>query len=100
VAGAVLCLTVESALREPVPERVRLPLALVAFGSAFLVVLLLCCRYLAEAMAHHPLFFGPLIVVAMAVFSTAFYATFFGRAIGEPGRIVVAGGSDPLASTT
>jgi hypothetical protein len=65
------------------------------------VVLLLCCRYLAEAMAHHPLFFGPLIVVAMIVFSTAFYATFFGRAIGEPGRIIVAdGGSDPLASTT
>ena len=101
VAGAVLCLTVESALRESVPERIRSPLALVAFGSAFLVVLLLCCRYLAEAMAHHPLFFGPLIVVAMVVFSTAFYATFFGRAIGEPGRIISAGGgSDPLASTT
>jgi hypothetical protein len=52
-------------------------------------------------MAHHPLFFGPLIVVAMVVFSAAFYATFFGIAIGERGRLAVdGGGSDPLASTT
>jgi hypothetical protein len=100
VAGAVLCLTVESALREPVPGHIRSPLALVAFGSVFLVVLLLCYRYLAEAMAHHPLFFGPLIVATMVVFSTAFYATFFGRAIGERGRIVSGGGSDPLGSAT
>lgn len=100
VAGAVLCLTVESALREPVPGRIRSPLALMAFGSVFLVVLLLCYRYLAEAMAHHPLFFGSLIVAAMVVFSTAFYATFFGRT-GERGRFVATGdGSDPLASTT
>lgn len=99
LAGAVLCLTVESALREPVSQRFWSPRALVVFGSAFLVALLLCCRYLAEAMAHYPLFFGPLIVGAMVVFSTAFYATFFGRAIGEPGQIVT-GGSDPIASTT
>jgi hypothetical protein len=51
-------------------------------------------------MAHHPLFFGPLIVATMVVFSTAFYATFFGRAIGERGRIVSGGGSDPLGSAT
>jgi hypothetical protein len=50
VAGAVLCLTVESALREPVSQRIWSPLALVVFGSAFLVVLLLCCRYLVEAL--------------------------------------------------
>ena len=101
VAGAVLCLTVESALREPVPERSRSPRALVAFGSAFLVVFLLCCRYLAESMAQHPFVFGPLIVLALAGFSAAFYATFFGRTVGEPGRISVAGGgSDPVPSTT
>jgi hypothetical protein len=100
VAGAVLCLTVESALREPVSQRIWSRPALVVFGSALLVVLLLCCRYLAEAMAHYPLFFGLLIVAAMVVFSTAFYATFFGREIGEPGRIVDTGGSDPIASTT
>lgn len=100
LAGAVLCLTVESALREPVSQRVRSRLALVVFGSAFLAVLLLCCRYLADAMAHYPLFFGPLLVAAMVVFSTAFYAAFFRGAIGEPGRIVVTGGSDPIASTT
>jgi hypothetical protein len=87
IAGAVLCLTVESALRKPVSQRICSPLVLVVFGSAFLVVLLLCCRYLAEAMAHYPLFFGPLIVGAMVLFSTAFYATFFGRAIRESGHI-------------
>ena len=100
LAGAVLCLTVESALREPVSQRIRSRLVLVVFGSAFLVALLLCCRYLADAMAYYPLFFGPLLVAAMVVFSTAFYATYFRRAIGEPGRIVVTGGSDPIASTT
>ena len=87
-------------LREPVSQRVRSRLALVVFGPAFLAVLLLCCRYLADAMAHYPLFFGPLLVAAMVVFSTAFYAAFFRGAIGEPGRIVVTGGSDPIASTT
>lgn len=100
VAGAVLCLTVESALRKPVSQRTWSSLGLVVFGSVFLVALLLCYRYLAEAMAHYPFFFGPLIVAAMVVFSTAFYATFFGKSIGEPGRNVVTGGSDPIASTT
>jgi len=39
-------------------------------------------------------------VVAMVVFSTAFYATFFGSSIDERDRIVVAGGgTDPIAST-
>jgi hypothetical protein len=79
VAGAVLCLTVESALREPVRGQSWSRLGLVAFGAAFLAVLLTCCRYLAEAMARHPLPFGALIIGAMVVFSTAFYATFFAQ---------------------
>lgn len=79
VAGAVLCLTMESALREPAQGRSWSRAGLVAFGSAFLAVLLLCCRYLAEAMARYPLLFGPLIVGTLAVFSTAFFVTFFAR---------------------
>jgi hypothetical protein len=79
VAGAVLCLTVEAALRDPLRGRIWSRMGLVAFGAAFLAVLLLCCRYLAEAMAHHPLLFGPLIIGTTMVFSTAFYATFFAR---------------------
>ncbi|OBK19537.1 hypothetical protein A5636_18205 [Mycobacterium asiaticum] len=79
LAGATLCMTVESALREPVVGRVWSRLGLVAFGSSFLVVLLVCCRYLAATMAHHPLLFGPLMIGTMVVFSTAFYATFMAR---------------------
>jgi hypothetical protein len=77
VAGAVLCLTVESALREPVRGHRWSRMQLVAGGSAFLAVLLLCCRYLAEPMARYPILFGPLIIGAFVAFAGAFYATFF-----------------------
>jgi hypothetical protein len=80
-----LCLTVESALREPQPGRVWSRLGLVAFGASFLAVLLICCRFLAQTIAHHPVLFGPLIIGALVVFSAAFYATFFARAT-EPGE--------------
>lgn len=79
VAGAVLCLTLESALREPARGGSWPRMGLVAFGAAYLALLLMCCRYLAEAMARYPLLFGPLIIGTTAFFSTAFYATFFGR---------------------
>jgi hypothetical protein len=85
VAGAVLCLTVETGLRDLPPGRVWSRLGLVAFGASFLAVLLLCCRYLAETMAHHPLLFGTLIIGALATFGAAFYTTFFARAT-EPGE--------------
>ncbi|MDT5145683.1 MAG: hypothetical protein QOC58_328 [Mycobacterium sp.] len=75
VAGGVLCMTVDSALREV--ARGRMWSWLSAFGAAFLAVLLVCCRYFAEAMARYPLLFGPLIVGSLAFFCTAFYATFF-----------------------
>ncbi|MGH3561094.1 MAG: DUF5933 domain-containing protein [Mycobacterium sp.] len=70
VAGVVLCLTVESALRG-----VRRPW-LVAGGATLLAVLLLCYRYLAVPMARLPLLFGPLIIVAVGMFAAAFYAVF------------------------
>lgn len=79
VAGGVLCLTAESALREPVRGQIWSRLVLVAFGSGFLAALLVCCRYLAEAMARYPLLFGQLIIGTMTVFSTTFYASFFAR---------------------
>ena len=75
VAGAVLCMTVDAALRDLVRGRIWSWLAVL--GAALLAVLLVCCRYLAEAMASYPLLFGPLILGGLAVFSTAFYATFF-----------------------
>ncbi len=77
IAGAVLCMTVESALREPVRGGMASRISLVATGSSFLAVLMLSCRYLAESMARFPLLFGPLLIVALVVFSAAFYTTFF-----------------------
>ena len=50
---------------------------LVAGGSAFLAVLLLCCRYLAEPIARYPILFGPLIIGTSVAYATAFYVTFF-----------------------
>ncbi|HEY7054829.1 MAG TPA: DUF5933 domain-containing protein [Mycobacterium sp.] len=79
VAGAVLCLTVEAALREPVAGRGASRLPVIAAGAAFLAALLIGCRYAAVPMAHYPLLFGPLIIGLLAVFAIAFYATFFGR---------------------
>ena len=79
VAGGVLCLTVESALRELMRGRMWSRMRLVGFGAAFLAALLVCCRYLAEPMARYPLLFGVLIIGTMVVFSTAFYATFFAQ---------------------
>ncbi|MDT5369932.1 MAG: hypothetical protein QOC62_4363, partial [Mycobacterium sp.] len=95
VAGAVLCLTMESALREPAQGRSWSRAGLVGFGAAFLAVLLLCCRYLAEAMARYPLLFGPLILGTLAVFSTAFFVTFFARP-AAPSDLV----AERLARTT
>jgi hypothetical protein len=79
VAGAVLCLTVEAALREPLRGKIWSRVGLMVFGAVFLTVLLICCRYLAEPMARHPLVFGPLIIGTMMVLIAAFYATFFAR---------------------
>jgi hypothetical protein len=79
IAGAVLCLTVEAALREPVRAEGWSRMGLVAAGAAFMTALLVSCRYLAEEMARYPWLFGPLMIAALVAFSTAFYATFFGR---------------------
>ncbi|MDT5065803.1 MAG: hypothetical protein QOK02_1958 [Mycobacterium sp.] len=79
VAGAVLCLTVESALREPVRGKNSTQIRFVAAGAAFLAALLVSCRYLAVPMAQYPLFFGPVIIGALVALSAAFYAIFLAR---------------------
>lgn len=79
IAGAVLCMTVESALREPARGGVRSRIWLVATGSSFLAAVVVSSRYLAEPMARFPWLFGPLLIVSLVAFSTAFYATFFAR---------------------
>lgn len=69
VAGAVLCLTVESALRGrgSTPSR----MCLVAGGATLFIVLLLSYRYLAVLMAQAPVFFGPLILGSLGLYAGA-----------------------------
>lgn len=78
VAGVVLCLTLESVLRNPErglkdPARIRM----IAYGAATMVALLLCYRYLAVPMGTYPELFGPLILIAMGSVIGMFYTTFF-----------------------
>ncbi|QLL10210.1 phosphatase PAP2 family protein [Mycobacterium vicinigordonae] len=79
VAGALLCLTAEAVLREPLRGRIWSRTAVILAGGVLLAVLLLSCRYFAEAMARNALLTGPLIVGTMAAFIAAFYATYFAR---------------------
>jgi hypothetical protein len=87
VAGALLCLTVESALREPERGWHWSRIRLVAGGTTLLAALLLCFRYLAEHMAQLPLLFGPLVMGSLAIYVVAFYSTFFGHSVALRERI-------------
>lgn len=79
LAGGLLCLTVESALREPVRDRIGWRIGMTAFGAAFLAALLVCCRYFAAEMARYAVPFGVVIIGTLVAFSAAFYATYFAR---------------------
>ena len=91
VAGALLCLTVESILRQPVRGAAWSQFRLAAVGSGVFTAVLLCCRYLPESMARYPVLFGPLLVAALAAFAVAFYVTFFPRS----GTVETAGAFRP-----
>src|ERR1700758_1423434 len=90
VAGAVLCLTVESALREPVRGGRWSQMQLVGGGAVFLVVLLVCCRYFAPEMARYPWLFGPLVIGSLVAFGTAFCGAFFAPSRSGALRDVIA----------
>lgn len=79
VAGAVLCLTLESALRDPERGWGWFRVRLVGGGVVALAVLLLSYRYLAVPMATFPEFAGPLVLGVLTAMAVAFYATFFAR---------------------
>ncbi|MGV9331539.1 DUF5933 domain-containing protein [Nocardia sp. NPDC003726] len=78
VVGAALCLTVESALRDPDRGWDRGRARLVAMGVAVCAGVLLCIRFLAVPMATHPIPFGIVILGALGALSILFYATWFG----------------------
>jgi hypothetical protein len=77
VAGAVLCLAVESALRDPQRGWDRQRALLVFSGALLLTSLLMCFRYLAVPMAHLPEVFGPLILGLLVAYAFSFYRVFF-----------------------
>ncbi|PXX65179.1 PAP2 superfamily protein [Nocardia tenerifensis] len=77
VAGAVLCLTVESALRDPERGWGWFRIRLVAGGVAVLAILLLSYRYLSVWMAEYPVPAGTVVLALLAGLAAAFHATWF-----------------------
>ncbi|MEV0435287.1 DUF5933 domain-containing protein [Nocardia sp. NPDC050413] len=80
VAGVVLCLTVESALREPERGWDAARIRLVALGSAVFGGLLLGYRYLAVEMAQYPVLAGAIVIGLLAAVAVAFHLTWFAAA--------------------
>ncbi|WP_460697570.1 DUF5933 domain-containing protein [Nocardia thraciensis] len=79
LAGAVLCLTVESALRAPERGWDRARIRLVVGGAALLAALLLSYRFLAVVIAEHPIHAGLVMLGAFAAYVWVFYTTWFAR---------------------
>ncbi|WP_083897705.1 phosphatase PAP2 family protein [Nocardia vinacea] len=77
VAGAALCLTVESVLRDPDRGWDSGRARVVAFGIATFAGVLLCVRFLALPMANYPLPFGVAILGVFAALAFTFYRTWF-----------------------
>ncbi|MFG1790204.1 DUF5933 domain-containing protein [Nocardia sp. NPDC049149] len=77
VAGAVLCLTVESALRAPERGWGWFRIRLVASGVVILAALLLSYRYLPASMAEYPVLAGTVVLALLAGLAAAFHATWF-----------------------
>ncbi|MEU7632819.1 DUF5933 domain-containing protein [Nocardia sp. NPDC049220] len=86
VVGAALCLTVESALREPDRGWDRHRVRIVATGIATFGGILLCIRFLAVPMATHPVPFGIAILGAFIALAIAFSLTWFAAPSVQPDR--------------
>ncbi|MGF6882307.1 hypothetical protein ABIA39_002906 [Nocardia sp. GAS34] len=81
IAGVVLCLTVESALRAPERGWTGARIQLVAAGFIVFFALLLSYRYLALWMAEHTLPAGIIVVALVAAYCRAFYVTWFAQPV-------------------
>ena len=79
IAGAILCLTVEAALRDPERGWGWFRVRIVGAGALLFVALLAAYRYLAPVIGGHPEFSVPLLLGAVIAMSVGFYATFFAR---------------------
>lgn len=96
VAGVVLCLTLESILRDPERGWDTARIRLVGYGSAVMLTLLLSYRYLAVPMGTYPELFGPVILILMGSVVGMFYATFF----AAPGTALATWGGRDLRVRT
>ena len=94
VAGAVLCLTVEAALRDPERGWGWFRWRVVGAGALLLAVLLCGYRLLPVAMAQFPLMSAVLVLGSLAGYAYAWTATFRTRTLRAPGR------TRPLRCTT
>jgi hypothetical protein len=86
IVGAALCLTVESALRDPDRGWDRPRVRIVAMGVAVCTGVLLCIRFLAAQMAAYPIPSGIALVASLGALAIMFYTTWFGAASVEPTR--------------
>ncbi|MGV9676332.1 DUF5933 domain-containing protein [Nocardia sp. NPDC003482] len=77
LAGAVLCLTVESALRDPERGWDTSRIGLVAGGATLLAGLLLSYRFLAVWFSAHPFPAGVLLLGLCGAYAYAFATTWF-----------------------
>jgi hypothetical protein len=77
VAGVVLTLTLESALRAPERGWGWFRIRLVAGGAVLLAALLLSYRYLAVQIAEYPIVATPLLLGLPAVLAYVYWQTFY-----------------------
>ncbi|WP_408014642.1 phosphatase PAP2 family protein [Rhodococcus xishaensis] len=84
IAGAVLTLTLESALRDPERGWGWFRIRLVGGGGLLLAVLLLSYRFLAVEIAQYPMVSVPLLLGLPALFAFAYWRTFHSTARSCP----------------
>ncbi|WP_227998935.1 phosphatase PAP2 family protein [Nocardia australiensis] len=77
VVGAILCMTIESVLREPDRGWDIARVRMVALGITSFTGILLCTRYCAVSMAKYPFPFGITILGTLAAVAFTFYTTWF-----------------------
>ncbi|MCA1005903.1 phosphatase PAP2 family protein [Rhodococcus hoagii] len=77
IAGVVLTLTLESALRAPERGWGAFRVRLVAGGAVLLAALLLSYRFLAVEIAEYPIVSAPLLLGVPALFAYAYWRTFY-----------------------
>ncbi|RDI33662.1 PAP2 superfamily protein [Rhodococcus sp. AG1013] len=83
IAGAVLTLTLESALRAPERGWGWFRLRLVASGAVLIAALLLSYRFLAVEIAEYPAVSAPLLLGVPALFAYGYWRTFY-RDLSSP----------------